>query len=325
MPFEAAKAVAATFCYNIRYALTPIFGVEFLSMCVHPNDPLFARMVIDRSIIEAATESAQQYRLLEAPLARSHLCPTMNFEVKEFPRLKNSRAEEVDSDYGTDSDASDKNVSYSTTRNLGPRTSAWTPANVPRSHTLPKSRPTFSSPREILVAVAAGQTARKFDFSSQKRSIRKRHTLGASLTPLRRTDTNDNARVLDIDDDSELNDEDIIRASTDHDNEDTDSETFPSEQEHGSDDTPGNDTDEEVNVNVPGCDDGDKDCDDAESTGCRSPLPLNNDRDAAFMLMRIHMRGVAHAESREKDHDGETEGERVDNEEAGRKRRRASA
>ncbi|PGH13496.1 hypothetical protein AJ79_03626 [Helicocarpus griseus UAMH5409] len=65
MPFEAAKAVAATFCWKIRYALTPLFGVEFLSICIPPEDHLFGRMVIDQSIVLEATKSARHYRMLE--------------------------------------------------------------------------------------------------------------------------------------------------------------------------------------------------------------------------------------------------------------------
>ncbi|OAX85055.1 hypothetical protein ACJ72_00556 [Emergomyces africanus] len=65
MPFEAAKAVAATFCWKIRYALTPLFGVEFLSICIPPEDPRFGRWIIDQSIVRTATNSARQYRLLE--------------------------------------------------------------------------------------------------------------------------------------------------------------------------------------------------------------------------------------------------------------------
>ncbi|KAF2092183.1 DNA-binding domain of Mlu1-box binding protein MBP1 [Saccharata proteae CBS 121410] len=36
MPFEAAKAVAATFCHPIRHALTPIFGPDFLPIRSDP-------------------------------------------------------------------------------------------------------------------------------------------------------------------------------------------------------------------------------------------------------------------------------------------------
>jgi hypothetical protein len=66
MPFEAAKAVSATFCWKIRYALTPLFGLDFPSLCIHPRDrALYGRMIIDPSVVRKATESANLYRMLE--------------------------------------------------------------------------------------------------------------------------------------------------------------------------------------------------------------------------------------------------------------------
>ncbi|KAF2432920.1 DNA-binding domain of Mlu1-box binding protein MBP1, partial [Tothia fuscella] len=51
MPFECAKAVAATFCYNVRHALTPLFGKDFLDICIHPAHPSYGNFKIDQSII----------------------------------------------------------------------------------------------------------------------------------------------------------------------------------------------------------------------------------------------------------------------------------
>ena len=62
MPFEAAKAIAATFCWDIRYALTPIFGLDFPGTCLCRDDPNFDRMVIDPDIIKRCTAQAEQYR-----------------------------------------------------------------------------------------------------------------------------------------------------------------------------------------------------------------------------------------------------------------------
>lgn len=64
LPFEAAKAVAATFCYNIRYALTPIFGLDFLSMCLVPTDPGFGQMIISPTIVRQCGETVEQYLAL---------------------------------------------------------------------------------------------------------------------------------------------------------------------------------------------------------------------------------------------------------------------
>ncbi|EED21134.1 APSES transcription factor Xbp1, putative [Talaromyces stipitatus ATCC 10500] len=65
MPFETAKAVAATFCYSIRYALTPVFGADFPSQCLQPPDRLFGKMTIDPEVIKRATELSRKYCQLE--------------------------------------------------------------------------------------------------------------------------------------------------------------------------------------------------------------------------------------------------------------------
>ena len=69
MPYAAAKAMAATFCWRIRHALTPLFGTDFPSLCVHPRDRArYGRMKIDPSIVEEATETANRYRMMELRL-----------------------------------------------------------------------------------------------------------------------------------------------------------------------------------------------------------------------------------------------------------------
>lgn len=61
MPFETAKAVAATFCYNIRFALIPLFGTDFPSQCIQPHERAFGKMTIDPEIIKRATELSRRY------------------------------------------------------------------------------------------------------------------------------------------------------------------------------------------------------------------------------------------------------------------------
>ncbi|RAL03927.1 putative APSES transcription factor Xbp1 [Aspergillus ibericus CBS 121593] len=65
MPFEAAKALAATFCWRIRYVLTPLFGLDFPSRCIPPEDSRYGDMRIDPAIILQATREAAYYRGLE--------------------------------------------------------------------------------------------------------------------------------------------------------------------------------------------------------------------------------------------------------------------
>ncbi|KAJ5538849.1 APSES transcription factor Xbp1 [Penicillium frequentans] len=68
MPYEAAKAVAATFCWEIRHVLTPLFGTDFPSICVPTVNGKardFPNIKLDSSIILRATQTARAYRSLE--------------------------------------------------------------------------------------------------------------------------------------------------------------------------------------------------------------------------------------------------------------------
>lgn len=62
MPYQAARAIAATFCYDIRYALTPIFGNEFPSMCLSPKDPGFAKFLIDPAIVRQCAAETERFK-----------------------------------------------------------------------------------------------------------------------------------------------------------------------------------------------------------------------------------------------------------------------
>ena len=66
MPFDAAKAIAATFCYGIRYALLPLFGPSFVHMCAKPGTEGFGQMVIDPDVIARCTQQAKYYSELAA-------------------------------------------------------------------------------------------------------------------------------------------------------------------------------------------------------------------------------------------------------------------
>ena len=65
MPFQAAKAVASTFCYRIRYPLAPLFGPDFIGMCTAPETEGYGDMTIDPKIVKDCTEEAQRYRETE--------------------------------------------------------------------------------------------------------------------------------------------------------------------------------------------------------------------------------------------------------------------
>ena len=62
MPFEAAKAVASTFCHSIRYALVPIFGPDFVDTCISVSGRGFGSMKISDSIVVDCTKQAMEYR-----------------------------------------------------------------------------------------------------------------------------------------------------------------------------------------------------------------------------------------------------------------------
>lgn len=59
MPYQCARAVCATFCYEIAGALIPIFGPSFPSDCIPRESQGFGRMVIDSQLVVEATREAE--------------------------------------------------------------------------------------------------------------------------------------------------------------------------------------------------------------------------------------------------------------------------
>ncbi|EER44381.1 APSES transcription factor Xbp1 [Histoplasma capsulatum H143] len=285
MPFEAAKAVAATFCWKIRYALTPLFGVDFLSICIPPDDPRFGRWVIDQSIVCDATNSARHYRLLEGLSGKStnqrrspdEPYPRLNSNAagwsrkelrpKPSPLVGVSFGANGDREYTADTDAGGAYcLSPSKTRE-----SFCAPASTPRTMGTDQCR--IPSPREILSSLNNRQNK--------------------ATTPEDILDTD-----VDMETESELGDS---------------AESTPTEQGFQGDSY--RDTDNEIN-----CDNDANDDVEVEVTPDRgregereaslpkitynkrhevdrakrrsSPLPLTNDARAAYMLMRLHMQDV---------------------------------
>lgn len=62
MPYACARAICLTFCYNIRWALTPIFGPSFVKECLRPDHSGFARFKIDTEVIRCATLEAEGWK-----------------------------------------------------------------------------------------------------------------------------------------------------------------------------------------------------------------------------------------------------------------------
>jgi len=69
-PFEAARAMAAKFCYKIRYALTIVFGEDFPSICLPETHEDFGKYYIDRAIIARCQQRANDQKRLEAERRR---------------------------------------------------------------------------------------------------------------------------------------------------------------------------------------------------------------------------------------------------------------
>ncbi|KAB8242834.1 hypothetical protein BDV35DRAFT_383654 [Aspergillus flavus] len=149
MPFEAAKAVAATFCWNIRHALTPLFGLDFPSLCVPPtNTSQYGHMLIDREIVQKATETAHYYRMLElrSPVDTSLRPPKLHNSELDRPASSPERST-PDRYYGTPT---------------SPFHNTFTPVNTPRS-----TEAASSSPRQVLASLSSVRGIPNDDSSSE--------------------------------------------------------------------------------------------------------------------------------------------------------------
>jgi hypothetical protein len=174
MPFACAKAVTATFCYNIRHALTPIFGREFADTCTHPTDAMFANFKIDSSVIQACT--VETNRWLQRADAR--FTPGSSREPSEAPgtprtglmvpwkRLKAKVTDSAtfpESGYGTDTDWSD------CTPNMSPTTS-WAAVDKPRAGT-PQGRAAEARAAESLMMLSSPKGKASLNSKEIPRSV----------------------------------------------------------------------------------------------------------------------------------------------------------
>lgn len=208
MPFEAAKAVAATFCWRIRHALTPLFGLDFPSMCVPPEDRArFGRMIIDAAIVQKATESANYYRMLEKRArssSRHHLRtsstpgPSSSFgQIEKDILPKPRRRAETVVEYDTDSDKNDDK--YCCTPPT-PYRNAFTPVNTPRGPGFVHR--TLPSPKDILESMSSISRAMEAEEDNDSDT----DSTGSSKGGRTRTKTADVDD--DVDDDEDDDDED---------------------------------------------------------------------------------------------------------------------
>ncbi|KAI4658139.1 uncharacterized protein J4E79_007120 [Alternaria viburni] len=146
MPYHAAKAIAATFCYDIRWALTPVFGNDFPSECLHPKDPCFAKFLIDPTIVQFCAQETVRFAklgpayavpkpdassLIETP--KMHCEPPLRKEKLVMQRR--ARPTDIESGYGTDTSRHGK---YLCSPEVSPRTQ-FTPINRSQSPWSPRT------------------------------------------------------------------------------------------------------------------------------------------------------------------------------------------
>jgi hypothetical protein len=216
MPFEAAKAVAITFCYNIRYVLTPVFGIDFIHSCIHPNDPNFGRMVIHKDIIQQCTDEAHFYRnlyskqpfsressILHSPRTPETLrCAHPRWSSKSL-RPKSVRIRGSPYGYGTDSDPDDRYYVSPSYRN------EWTPANTPRSASFFSTPPTRSMLTSLPTSFPTSASSITTTDSTETMSSPSSNSSGSgsgSLTPTKRRLSDADQSYHDEDDNIEISD-----------------------------------------------------------------------------------------------------------------------
>ncbi|KAJ5662584.1 uncharacterized protein N7477_010200 [Penicillium maclennaniae] len=144
-PYDVAKAMAAQFCWKIRYVLTPIFGTDFPSMCIPEGQPGHGIMRIGANIVAKATETANFYRSLE--VQKTHATSSQGsqqFRLNEHQRTGRQRSvvcgdqdrqrhrpkfarHSYEDSISSARDSSSEPYCYSPQS----PTSSWTPVNVP--------------------------------------------------------------------------------------------------------------------------------------------------------------------------------------------------
>ena len=78
VPYSCARAICLTFCHDIRWALTPIFGQSFIRECFRPDHPGYAKFKIEAEVVRCAQ--------LEADGWRTGVVGGGDGESKEIPR-----------------------------------------------------------------------------------------------------------------------------------------------------------------------------------------------------------------------------------------------
>jgi hypothetical protein len=158
MPYAAAKAVATTFCYDIRWALTPVFGKGFLNSCIPPTSSSFGKFHIDPSIVRDCSIETERWRQ-EGEAYKAHK-PAEGYDATSLDLIsvtgtpksaftsppwgvrdmkqRKAKPTDIESGYGTDTDQSDKYLcSPRFSPQVSPRSQAWTSVNRSQSPSSP--------------------------------------------------------------------------------------------------------------------------------------------------------------------------------------------
>lgn len=165
---DAAKHIAKSFCWSIRYALTPVFGHNFPEMCLKPSDESFGNMTIDPAITERCRRQADYFREQELQLkirevakfahldslARRSATPSSPVACKTKRGRKYKEEQICPSPYTSPYMTSAKSDDgYSSSGSPVPAyRSAFTPVNTPRQppRSVPYPERKLPSPAEIL-------------------------------------------------------------------------------------------------------------------------------------------------------------------------------
>ena len=209
MPFEAARAVAATFCWKIRYALTPVFGPEFPSQCIPSDSEKFGEMTIDPSITQFCTRKAKEYKDFEERLSSrgsavvsTTVTPDSSHPSSPSKHLQSPTSKVVHSSNGCGSDSSpDRRYVLSP---LSTYSGIWTPANTPRSISNVVHQYGLPSPQGTVTDVAGESVAHK-----EELDIRGSYSPTTTATSV----SNEAHKKYSTDEDYEGDDSDISTSS----------------------------------------------------------------------------------------------------------------
>jgi hypothetical protein len=164
IPHAAAKAVAATFCYDVRYALTPVFGHDFPSICIRPGEEGFGGMTIDPGITKFCTEEAKRFREQEGaatptqgplPMPLTPNTPTPRrlkaANAKKMKKIEPACTGLYSSPYVSDI-GSDDAYTTATSTPAPPCRNLFTPIHTPRQppRSVPYPERQLPTPRDIL-------------------------------------------------------------------------------------------------------------------------------------------------------------------------------